>query len=48
MERLGLGILVLIYAIILGCTQAGPTSSSSQSQPMQQLDQTGSDRGGTH
>jgi len=48
MEKLGLGMVILICATILGCSQTGPASSSPPVQPMQQSEPTGADRGGMH
>jgi hypothetical protein len=48
MERLGLGMLVLICAVLLGCAQAGTTSISPQAEPVQQPDKTGGGGGDMH
>lgn len=46
MKKLALGVLMITFAVLLGCAQSNQPPTSSQTQPMQQPDKTGSDGGG--
>jgi hypothetical protein len=48
MDKLGLGIIVMICAVLLGCAQYSQSSTPSQTQPMQQPDRGSGDGGGMH